>query len=191
MTRLSSTFWWIILALWCVAAASPAITSISAFTQLQDVGLIVTEYQEFLGDDPKQNGRMAAGYISTPAFNMTDMAQAILAIAATIVFVSMRGRVFGFQSRLNICNGVLLTILLGLSLWIYMYISPEMNSAVDAYRTAAAANDEQNASITYKEMMVIHGVAEPFYACRASLVFILVGSSGILSGTPKTKSTQS
>ena len=170
---------------------SPAITSISAFTQLKEVGLVVTQYQDFLGDDPEQNGRMAAGYISTPVFNMTDTAQALLALAATVVFVVTRGKVFGFKSRLNILNGIILALLFGLCTWIYVDISPSMNSAVEAYRTAAAANDEQQAALTYKSMMVIHGTSEPLYGARAILVFILIIASGILSGTLKTKNEQS
>jgi len=170
---------------------SPAITSISAFTQLKEVGLVVTQYQEFLGDDPEPNGRMAAGYISTPVFNMTDTAQAVLALAATILFVSTRGNVFGFTSRLNTLNGITLALLLGLCAWIYFGISPSMNSAVEAYRTAAAANDTQEAALTYKSMMIIHETSEPLYGARAILVFILIIASGILSGTPKTKTIQS
>ena len=191
MTRLTSTCWWIILALWCTAVLSPAITSISAFTQLKEVGLVVTEYQDFLGDDSELHGRMAAGYISTPVFNLTDRTQAILALAATMVFVSTRGKVFGFRSPLNILNGVILILLCGLSLWIYFDVSPSMNSAVEAYRVAAAANDTQEAALTYKSMMIIHETSEPLYGARAILVFILIIASGILSGTPKTKTTQS
>ena len=78
--------------------------------------------------------------------------------------------------------------MIALTVWVCTSIAPHMQSLVEAYRTAAAANDEQRAILMYKEMMVVHGIAEPIYASRAGILLIMIVISGILSSTPLSKS---
>ena len=45
MTRFASMTWWVLLAFWFAAATAPALTAISAFTQLQELGITVNDHQ--------------------------------------------------------------------------------------------------------------------------------------------------
>ena len=188
INRCISTSWWVILALWFTAAASPALTAVAAFSQLQEARVIMPEYADYLGDDPNSNGRMAAGFVTDPLFRVTDSAQAVFASLALILLVCARGKIYRCHSWLHTVNGILLALMIALTVWVCTSIAPHMQSLVEAYRTAAAANDEQQAMFKYKEMMVVHGIAEPIYASRAGILLIMIVISGILSSTPLSKS---
>ena len=104
MKRFLAITWWLLLTVWFAAATAPALAAISAFTQLQDLGILVTDYQAYLGTDPKGNGRLAAGFVTDPVFRITDNAQVAIATIGLIVLIITRGRPVGGSSPANIVS---------------------------------------------------------------------------------------
>ena len=175
MTRTWSMIWWILLATWFAAATAPALAAISAFTQLQELGITLNDYHPFLGDNPEDNGRMAAGFVTDPIFRITDAAQIGLAAGCVLVAIMTRGRPTGGRSRITLaCLGVAVIIIAVLALW----LSPRMHVDLEAYRNAARANQAADATRHLEEFNQLHPIAEKLHGLRALAVLGMVAGSG-------------
>ena len=171
--------WWVLLTFWFTAAIAPAIAGISTFTELQKLGIIVTDYNTYLGDDPTANGRMAAGFVTNPLFRITDIAQMIIAACAMVVLVLTRGRPTGERSRTTLaCYGIVV-LLIAIPA---AFITPKMDRDLTAYREAARAGQIAEADAHRAEFNTLHLVAERMYSSRALAIFAMVAASGFAAG---------
>lgn len=182
MTRFVTMCWWILLATFFALAISPAITAISAFTNLQDIGISVEGYQAYLGDDHRAQGRLAAGFVTDPVFRITDIAQGALIVGLVIVLLVSRGRPCVSRSRANIVVIALLVMAILLQAVLLIAILPRMNDDLTAYRAAARANDAPLADQRLASFNTLHPTAERLYGLRALLVLGMIAASGIAAG---------
>lgn len=182
MKRFGSMTWWVLLAAWFAAATAPALTAISAFTQLQELGITVNGHQAYLGDDPLANGRFAAGYVTDPVFRITDIAQYVIAGCVLLVLMCTRGRPTGGRSRTTlVCFGIAAVLIVMLAVW----ITPNMNDDLAAYREAAEAGRVAEADAHLEAFNTLHPFAERMHGLRALAVLGMIAASGFAaSGNP-------
>lgn len=182
MMRFVSMCWWILLATWFLLAVAPAITAISAFANLQELGLSVEGYEAYLGDDSRAQGRLAAGFVTDPVFRITDMAQIAVIIGVVLALAISRGRPSGTRSPANGVVIAFLVIAIILHGVLLLGFLPRMNNDLEAYRAAAKSNNAQLAEERLASFNSLHPTAERLYGVRALAVFGMIAASGFASG---------
>lgn len=180
--RVLSMCWWILLAAWLVLATAPAITAISAFTNLQELGLSVSGYDSYFGDDSRAQGRLAAGFVTDPVFRITDIAQIAVILAIVLVLAILRGRPSGRPSIANAVTVAFLVLAIILQAVLVLGFLPKMNEDLVAYRTAAKDNNAQVADQRLASFNNLHPMAERLYGVRAFLVLGMIATSGFAAG---------
>lgn len=189
MRRLLAAAWWCVLSIWLVCAVAPGVVAISAFTTLPSLGITVTDAHAFLGDRAAANGRFAAGYVTDPVFQVSDIVQLALSVLGVILF-AVGGARFPSSTRFSrVLTGIALALAVGLTGVIAIGISPPMNRHLTAYRAAATLN---NADVAVRELAafnILHPTAERLHAIRAAAVLGLIVVCGFASGrtTPPTE----
>ena len=191
MKRFLAITWWLLLTVWFAAATAPALAAISAFTQLQDLGILVTDYQAYLGTDPKGNGRLAAGFVTDPVFRITDNAQVAIATIGLIVLIITRGRPVGGSSPANIVNIACFGIAAIIIAILVFGMSASMNHELDAYRSAARMGDVAEADARLAAFNTMHPIAEKMHGFRAMAVLGMVIASGFAATAPSLRDQQS
>ena len=191
MTRFLAITWWLLLVAWFAAATAPALAAISAFTQLQDLGIVVTEYQNYLGTDPKANGRLAAGFVTDPVFRITDNAQVVIATIGLIILLITRGRPVGGSSPANMANIACFAMAAIIIAILVFGMSASMNHELDAYRAAARMGDVTEADAHLAEFNTMHPIAEKLHGFRAIAVLGMVIASGFAATAPSAREQQS
>lgn len=182
MNRLLSAGWWCVLCSWLVCAIAPSIVAISAFTTLPSLGIEVTDAHAFLGDSAAANGRFAAGHVTDPVFQASDIVQLALCVLAVILFAAGGAR-FPLSTRFTrVLTGLSLALAVGLTGVIAIGISPPMNRHLTAYRAAARLNDTTLATSELAAFNVLHPTAERLHAIRAAALLGLVSICGFASG---------
>jgi hypothetical protein len=187
MSRVISLLWWVVLAVWFATAIAPAVTAMSAFTQLQALPLTVTDYHDYLGDDPQANGRLAAGFVTDPVFRVTDIVQIALAVLAVILFALGGGRPPQGACAAKVVAGIGLAASIALTGVLAIGYGPELNRELEAYRAAALVNDGTAADRHLAAFNRVHPMAERLHGVRALALLVLVAASGFAAAGAPTR----
>ena len=184
MNRVIAALWWVVLSIWLVCGIAPSIVAISAFTTLPSLGISVTNYESFLGESALANGRFAAGFITEPVFQASDIVQLALAVFAVMLFAVGGGRVYSCSRFTKIIVAVALAMAVLITGIIAIGVSPPMNRELTAYRAAALQGDAETAERHLDAFNELHPLAERVHAIRAASLLALIFFSGFASGGP-------
>ena len=175
--------WWILLAAFFALAVAPAMTAISAFTTLPELGISVSGYEDFFGADHQAQGRLAAGFVTDPVFRQTDVALALIMVGLVIALILTRGKPSSTTSKANIVLPIVLFLAIAIQAVLMIAILPRMNADLMAYRTAAKANDATAATEGLDAFNTLHPTAERLYGIRALLALGMIAASGFAAGS--------
>jgi hypothetical protein len=179
MRRPLHILFWLTLSMWLALIAAPAMTAISAFTQLPRQGAMIPEYEAYFAEDPEGMGRMVAGYVTDPVFIATDRTQWIMApLALLFGILALRPFRIGAGPGQYICL-LALTAALGLVILHNASMAPRMQENLNAYRTAAANDMRADAEKALAAFDIDHKIAEPLFGIRMMLVIVgIVAAAG-------------
>ena len=170
--------------LWLAVVVAGGLSAATVFTPLPPLEPQIIGYEI---DDVEMRGRLAAGLITQPLFELADIVQLILFPLAIVIIIAQR--ISGLLDRHSasqwiriICIGLAGTFLVAR----FVFVNPPMHAHLDGYRDAARAGDLESARSKQTSFNEWHHTAERLWGLTGLCLIVSIAATGV-SLAPRSK----
>jgi hypothetical protein len=174
--------YWVALAIWLAVLVAAGVAATSTFTTLPDPALGLT-LEPFANYDHAEHGRIAAGKVMEPIFTFVDLMQVVTG-AIVVLMLVLQLTLFKVPMRIfsNLLRMACIAAAIGLVAWRAFTLTPEMNSDLRQYWTAAEAGHVEQAKQHRAAFDANHGKASAMFRWTFLAVLVAIGASAATLG---------
>lgn len=168
--------------MWLSVLVAAGVAATATFSTLPkpELSLTLERFAEF---DQSQHGRIAAGMVMEPVFTFVDLVQVVAALGVVVTLIL---QIAFFHVRLwsiaNVLRMVLIAIAIGSFAWRAFTITPQMNSDLRAYWSAAEAGETETALHYRQSFDALHPKASTSFQWSMVALVLTVAASAVAIG---------
>ncbi|MBX3355062.1 MAG: hypothetical protein KF724_05120 [Phycisphaeraceae bacterium] len=181
-TRVGSAaiaLFFVVMALITVSIAAPGVAAIGAFRTLPKLGLSLPDYTAYAGSESAVMGRIAAGMVMQPVFQMSMQATLLLSFGALVAWIlSQIGGAVTPRRGITRMTNVAIVLLCSLSLGA-LFQADALRSELGAYLEQARAGDKVEAEARREVFDRRHRAAERLNGVQFATALAAVAMAGL------------